>query len=148
MLGHSGANPKQLIFEVTEGLFIEDVEEMTRKMHQLHNLGIRFSIDDFGTGYSNLAYLKQLPLYELKIDRSFVKDIPHDANDKAIVQTILNMAKSLKLKVVAEGVENELQSAFLLEHHCDALQGYLYSKPINVEDWISGHSVKSQPHSV
>ena len=100
-------------------------------------MGIRFSIDDFGTGYSSLAYLKRLPLFELKIDRSFVQDTPHDVNDTAIVQSILSMAQHLGLEVVAEGVENRAQADFLLASQCNRLQGYLFSQPQPLEDWLA-----------
>jgi len=100
-------------------------------------MGIRFSIDDFGTGYSSLSYLQRLPLFELKIDRSFVQDTPHDVNDTAIVQSILSMAQHLGLEVVAEGVENRAQADFLLASHCNRLQGYLFSQPQPLEDWLA-----------
>ena len=123
----TGAPPAQLIFEVTEGLLIDNLEETIGRMAELAALGIRFSIDDFGTGYSSLAYLKRLPLHELKIDKSFVHDTPHDVNDTAIVQLVLSMARHLGLRVVAEGVETQEQAQFLVAHGCHILQGYLYS---------------------
>jgi diguanylate cyclase (GGDEF)-like protein/PAS domain S-box-containing protein len=129
----SGEN---LIFEVTEGLFIEDIGETIVRMNQLADLGIRFSIDDFGTGYSSLNYLKKLPLYELKIDKSFVQDVPHDANGSAIVLSILSVAKQFDLKVVAEGVETQAQAQFLIANQCDSMQGFLYSKPTLCEAWL------------
>jgi EAL domain-containing protein (putative c-di-GMP-specific phosphodiesterase class I) len=106
-------------------------------MHELAALGIRFSIDDFGTGYSNLAYLKRMPLYELKIDRSFIRDTPDDANGTAIVQSVLAMAGHLGLRVVAEGVETEAQAAFLTQHGCPGLQGYLYARPAPLDDLLA-----------
>ena len=130
----TGAPPAQLIFEVTEGLLIDNLDETIGRMAELAALGIRFSIDDFGTGYSSLAYLKRLPLHELKIDKSFVHDMPH-ANDTAIVQLVLSMAAHLGLRVVAEGVETQEQAQFLVTHGCDVLQGYLYSRPIPLEQW-------------
>jgi EAL domain-containing protein (putative c-di-GMP-specific phosphodiesterase class I) len=93
-------------------------------------MGLRFSIDDFGTGYSSLAYLKKMPLYELKIDRSFIMDAPQDGNSKALVQSILAMAAHLGLRVVAEGVETPAQAEFLIAHDCACLQGYLYARPM------------------
>lgn len=126
-----------LIFEVTEGLFIDNLQETIARMSKLSALGIRFSIDDFGTGYSSLNYLKRLPLYELKIDKSFVQDIPSDTNGTAIVGSILSMAKQFGLKVVAEGVETEAQAQYLIENGCDSLQGFLYSRPLAPSAWLA-----------
>jgi EAL domain-containing protein (putative c-di-GMP-specific phosphodiesterase class I) len=128
-LQQTGAPAGCLIFEVTEGLLIEKLDETIERMHQLAALGLRFSIDDFGTGYSSLAYLRRMPLYELKIDRSFIHDIPDDANGKAIVQSVLAMARHLGLRVVAEGVETLPQAAFLGANGCDCMQGYLLARP-------------------
>ncbi len=136
ILQETGAPAQQLVFEVTESLFIQDWEHALQRIVELVKLGIRFSIDDFGTGYSSLRYLQRLPLVELKIDRSFVQDTPHDMNDTAIVQSILAMAHHLGLEVVAEGVENQAQADFLLHQHCDRLQGYLYAQPQPIEDWL------------
>ncbi|NEX63728.1 bifunctional diguanylate cyclase/phosphodiesterase [Noviherbaspirillum galbum] len=136
ILAETGAPASRLIFEVTEGLLIEGIENTIARMHELAALGIRFSIDDFGTGYSSLAYLRRLPLYELKIDRSFVKSTPHDPGDTAIVQSILSLAKNLNLKVVAEGVESREQVEFLQAAGCDLLQGYLLSPPVPVKLWL------------
>jgi diguanylate cyclase (GGDEF)-like protein len=127
----------QLIFEVTESLIIKDVENTVARMQELAELGIRFSIDDFGTGYSSLAYLKRLPLYELKIDRSFIRDTPGDADDVAIVRLILSTARHLRLRVVAEGVETHEQAAFLTSEGCDLLQGYLLCRPTPAADWLA-----------
>lgn len=127
---------KEFVFEVTEGLFISDMQETIARMNALASLGIRFSIDDFGTGYSSLFYLKRLPLYELKIDKSFVQDVPGDANDVAIVRMILSMAKHLGLRVVAEGVETKEQATYLIENSCDCMQGFLFSKPTSFQDWL------------
>ncbi len=129
VLQETGASASQLIFEVTEGLLVEKWEETVARMHALAALGIRFSIDDFGTGYSSLVYLKRMPLYELKIDRSFIMDTPADASGTAIVQTILAMAQHLGLRVVAEGVETTAQANFLISSRCHSMQGYLYARP-------------------
>jgi EAL domain-containing protein (putative c-di-GMP-specific phosphodiesterase class I) len=135
-LAASGAPASALILEVTEGLLIENLEDTRSRMAELVAMGIRFSIDDFGTGYSSLAYLKKLPLYELKIDRSFVRDIPHDASDTAIVQTILSLARPLNLRVVAEGVETQAQADFLIAEACEGLQGYLFARPAPLAGWL------------
>ncbi len=132
-LAATGAPAGLLILEVTEGLLIDQMDATIERMHQLAALGLRFSIDDFGTGYSSLAYLRRMPLYELKIDRSFVTDAPHDTGSGALVQTILDMARHLGLRVVAEGVETRSQADFLITHHCHCLQGYLYARPAPLE---------------
>jgi len=129
ILQDHGVEPALLILEVTEGLLVEKMDEIVARMNELAALGVRFSIDDFGTGYSSLAYLKRMPLYELKIDRSFIMDMPDDASDVVIVQTILAMAGQMGLRVVAEGVETQAQADFLAAHGCHALQGYLLGRP-------------------
>ncbi|WP_342720428.1 EAL domain-containing protein [Acidovorax sp. FHTAMBA] len=136
ILAHTGANPAHLILEVTESLLIENLDDTIARMTEIVNLGVRFSIDDFGTGYSSLAYLKRLPLYELKIDKSFVNDTPDDPNDTAIVQSILSVARHLKLRVVAEGVETRAQADFLINSQCDCLQGYLFGRPEPLAAWL------------
>ncbi len=136
ILTESGAPASQLIFEVTEGLLIDNLDETISRMHELVALGIRFSIDDFGTGYSSLSYLRKLPLYELKIDRSFVMDTPAEAGSTAIVQSILAMAAHLQLHVVAEGVETTAQAEFLRRAGCATLQGYLFARPMQLDAWL------------
>ena len=135
-LDRHGAPAGALVLELTEGLLIDKHDAVLARMRELAALGIRFSIDDFGTGYSSLAYLKSMPLYELKIDKSFIDDTPHDASNTAIVQAILGMAAHLGLRVVAEGVETQQQADFLLAHHCDGLQGYLHARPMPLDDFI------------
>ncbi|OOZ40221.1 hypothetical protein BOW53_08615 [Solemya pervernicosa gill symbiont] len=136
LVNESGADPTNLTLEVTEGLFIDDLSDVVAKMDELVAMGVNFSIDDFGTGYSSLSYLKRLPINELKIDKSFVQDAPHSADDAALVETILLVAKSMRLKVVAEGVEKQEQADFLNARSEVIHQGYLYGKPEQAEIWI------------
>ncbi|MDY7539119.1 EAL domain-containing protein [Undibacterium sp. 5I1] len=144
VLMQTGAPASRLILEVTEGLLINNMQETIERMHALTKMGIRFSIDDFGTGYSSLAYLKKMPLYELKIDRSFVQDMPADPNDTAIVQAILSMANHLGLRVVAEGVETQEQADFLISSGCSSLQGFFYCRPLPIETWLKQQDEKAQ----
>ena len=144
LLHETGAPANGLILEVTEGLLIENWQATLARMQELVALGVRFSIDDFGTGYSSLGYLKKLPLYELKIDKSFVDDTPGDPSDTAIVQSILSVAQHLGLHVVAEGVETREQAAFLVAHGCQGLQGYLYARPMPLADWLQ-QQLPAQP---
>jgi diguanylate cyclase (GGDEF)-like protein/PAS domain S-box-containing protein len=144
-LESKGVPGNRLIFEITEGVLIRDIQAVAQRMQALSLLGIRFSIDDFGTGYSNLAYLKRLPLYELKIDKSLVQDVPNDSDSIAIVQLILAMADQLNLRVVAEGVETEAQSRFLFEHACHALQGYLLARPMPFDAWLDVVRTRQRP---
>jgi len=129
ILEETGVNPALLRFELTESLLLHDVEDCIAKMQALRGRGVGFSLDDFGTGYSSLAYLKRLPLEQLKIDQSFVRDVLTDANDAAIACTIIALAQSLGLDVVAEGVETEGQRQFLLNNGCRRFQGYLFGRP-------------------
>lgn len=131
-LQQSGAPPARLKLELTEGLLLDDIDDTIDKMVQLKQHGVGFSLDDFGTGYSSLAYLKRLPLDQLKIDKSFVRDVLTDPNDAAIAQTIVALATSLGLDVIAEGVETEAQRQFLQDNGCHAWQGYLLSPPVPV----------------
>ncbi len=125
-------NPMRLKLELTESLLLEHVEETIATMNALKEIGIRFSLDDFGTGYSSLQYLKRLPLYQLKIDQSFVRDIAVDSSDQAIVRTIIAMAQTLSLNVIAEGVETEEQRQLLLNNGCNTYQGYLFGRPVSI----------------
>ena len=125
-------DPGLLKLELTEGLLLENVEEVITTMGVLNEIGVQLSLDDFGTGYSSLQYLKRLPLDQLKIDQSFVRDLASDSSDKAIVKTIIAMAHSLDLDVIAEGVETEEQRQTLLDMGCKKFQGYLFSKPLPV----------------
>jgi diguanylate cyclase (GGDEF)-like protein/PAS domain S-box-containing protein len=128
-------NPVLLKLELTESLLLENIEETIATMSALKEVGIQFSLDDFGTGYSSLQYLKRLPLSQLKIDQSFVRDIDKDISDQAIVRTIVAMAQSLELDVIAEGVETEEQRQRLLNKGCTHYQGYLFSKPVPIEQF-------------
>jgi diguanylate cyclase (GGDEF)-like protein/PAS domain S-box-containing protein len=129
-LAGSRIDPANLCLELTESIVMHDVEETIRQLHALTGLGVSLSIDDFGTGYSSLSYLRRMPIHELKIDRSFVMNLPGDANCAAIVKTILGMADGLNLSVVAEGVETEEQLRFLAGQGCGNGQGFLYSRPL------------------
>ena len=129
-LDHSGADPHRLKMELTESLLLDGVEETIEKMNTLKAMGMSFSLDDFGTGYSSLAYLKRLPLSQMKIDQSFVRDILTDPHDAAICRTVIALAQSLGLAVIAEGVESEAQRDFLAGQGCRAYQGYLFGRPL------------------
>ncbi len=139
LLASTGADPTQLTLEVTEGLVIDDINDVVAKMTELAELGLHFSVDDFGTGYSSLAYLKRLPIHELKIDRAFVQDAPRDPSDAALVETIIAVANHMHLQVVAEGVETQEQARFLNERADIIHQGYLYGRPEDCEAWIARH---------
>jgi len=123
-------NPSLLMLEITEGMLLHNIDKIVEKMNALKELSVRFSIDDFGTGYSSMLYLQRLPLDELKIDQSFVKNVDSNNQNAAIVDTIITMAKSLNLTIVAEGVEEESQKIFLAARDCNCYQGYLFEKPI------------------
>jgi len=130
-------DPMLLKIEITESMLLEDIDDIIVTMHALKVIGIRFSLDDFGTGYSSLQYLKKLPLDQLKVDQSFVRDIVTDNSDKAIVRTIITMAHNLNLDVIAEGVETEEQRQFLMSNGCVHYQGYLFSKPVPLAEFES-----------
>jgi EAL domain-containing protein (putative c-di-GMP-specific phosphodiesterase class I) len=130
VLGASGIDPRRLKLELTESLLLDDVEDTIIRMAALQQTGVSFSLDDFGTGYSSLAYLKRLPIDQLKIDRAFVRDILDDPSDAAIATTILTLAGTLGLAVIAEGVETAAQRDFLLSQGCQYFQGFLFSEPL------------------
>ena len=139
----SGIDPDKLDIELTESLVLDDINETIRKMEALREIGVRFSMDDFGTGYSSLAYLTQLPLDKLKIDQSFVRNIGVKDSDAVIVQTIIGMARNLRMEVIAEGVETEAQRIFLDKNGCPVCQGYLFGKPVPYEEFmrqLRGHA--------
>ena len=135
VLQRCGINPLRLKLELTEGILLENIDETISTMNELKNMGIQISLDDFGTGYSSLLYLKRLSLHQLKIDQSFVRDIATDPSDKAIVRTIIAMAQSLDMSVIAEGVETEEQRQYLLDNGCTQFQGYLFDKPQTIEQF-------------
>ena len=131
----SGLDPRYLELEITESAMMRDHEETAQTLRELKELGIQVAMDDFGTGFSSLSYLKRFPLDTLKIDRSFVTGLPLEPDATGIVNAIVAMARVLRLKVVAEGVETEEQAAFLTGLGCDEMQGYLFSKPVAAEDF-------------
>lgn len=136
--------PNHLKLELTESILLENVDGIVISMIALEAIGVQFSLDDFGTGYSSLQYLKMLPLNQLKIDQSFVRDLVEDSNDRSIVRTIIAMAKSLGFEVIAEGVETEAQKALLLNKGCRHFQGYLFGKPMPIEQFDSLLKSKKQ----
>ena len=131
----TGFDPKNLELEITESQIMKTPESAISILNEIKKLGVTIAIDDFGTGYSSLSYLKRLPIDKLKIDRSFIKDIPYDEEDSSIVRAVIALAKSLKLDIIAEGVENEEQKDFLLEEGCVNIQGYFYSRPIPSDEF-------------
>jgi diguanylate cyclase (GGDEF)-like protein/PAS domain S-box-containing protein len=127
--------PDRIELELTESILIRDVEETLKRLQALAELGVKMSIDDFGTGYSSLSYLKRFPISKLKIDRSFIMNLPGDESDIAIVTAIISLAHALKLRVIAEGVENDQQREFLASLNCDELQGFLYSPALSASEF-------------
>ena len=136
----AGIDPRRLMLELTESLVVDDVAGTIEKMHALKSLGLGFSLDDFGTGYSSLSYLKRLPLDELKIDQSFVRDIESDESDAVIIRTIIAMAHSLGLAVIAEGVETASQRQWLHDNGCTAFQGWLFGRPLPVTEFVARYA--------
>ena len=135
VISDAGIDPSLLRFELTESVIMGDAAEAIAMLEQIRDMGIRVSVDDFGTGYSSLAYLKRFPISTLKIDRSFVNDITDDPDDFAIVRTIITLGHSLRLKIVAEGVEDEHQLEILRQEGCDYIQGYYFSRPVPAEEF-------------
>jgi diguanylate cyclase (GGDEF)-like protein/PAS domain S-box-containing protein len=131
-LRHSGANPQRLCLEITEGIVLQEADQVIEKMHRLRGLGLSFSIDDFGTGYSSLSYLQRLPLRELKIDKTFVQDLASNTASEAIVRAIVALGKSMHIEVLAEGVETEVQKERLSALGCERMQGYLFARPVEL----------------
>lgn len=144
VLRQTGADPLGLELELTESALMEPTPEILGRMQQLRDLGIKLALDDFGTGYSSLSYLKRLPIHRLKLDRSFVKDIPEDLEDVAIATATLSLARDLGMDVVAEGVENDVQHQFLRARGCAIMQGYLFSRPLpteQLERWLNERQI-------
>ena len=137
VLEETRLDPSQLEMELTESMVMHNVEAAIATLQGLKSLGVALSMDDFGTGYSSLSYLKQLPVDTLKIDRSFVRDIGagEDPDEGVIAQAIISLGHSLRLKVIAEGVETDAQVRFLKRHGCDEVQGFLYGEPVAPEDY-------------
>jgi EAL domain-containing protein (putative c-di-GMP-specific phosphodiesterase class I) len=136
-LADAGCDPARLELEITETSVMEDPERVVALLHQVREIGVRVAIDDFGTGHSSLAYLKRFPVDNLKIDRSFISDVPSDKNNVAITQAVIAMGHSLGMRVIAEGVETRAQHNFLLAHKCDEYQGYFFSKPLAEADFTA-----------
>jgi EAL domain-containing protein (putative c-di-GMP-specific phosphodiesterase class I) len=132
-IGWSTRQIHGLDLEITESVIMSNIENNIAQLRAVRDMGVNVAVDDFGTGYSSLAYISKLPVTTLKIDRSFVRDMEHNADDLNIVSTIVTLAHSLNLNVVAEGVETEAQRALLYSRHCDEMQGYLFSPPVPVD---------------
>lgn len=135
VLQETGLDPQYLGMEITETIAMKNADYTISALNELKKMHVHLSLDDFGTGYSSLSYLKRFPLETLKIDRSFVRDITTDPNDAAIVTAVVALAHSLKLDVVAEGVETDGQLSFLKGHDCDQVQGYIFSHPLSEENF-------------
>ena len=146
MINEFKINPACLELEITESMIMENVEATVMALHGLHDIGVSLAIDDFGTGHSSSAYLKRFPLDKIKINRPLVNDVVDDADDAAIAQIIINLAKQLNRRVLAEGVEAIPQLEFLRENSCDVVQGYHFSPPIDAMsfvDWLNNHQTGS-----
>jgi EAL domain-containing protein (putative c-di-GMP-specific phosphodiesterase class I) len=156
VLHETGLAPQYLELELTESLLLSNADVRFLVLQELKAMGLKLAIDDFGTGYSSFSYLKHFPVSKLKIDRSFVRDVAVNPDDAAITSAIISMAKSLNLKVIAEGVENEAQMSFLRAHHCDEIQGYYFSKPLSADEVVDklrgivgqGHERRAFVHSL
>ncbi len=135
ILKESGLAPNLLELEITESMLMHNPSRMIPLLTRFKEVGLRLAIDNFGTGYSSLAHIKQFPIDTLKMDRSFIRNITQDSEDKAIIKSIINMGKHLSLTVVAEGVETEVQDDFLRRHVCDEMQGFYFSKPVGPDQF-------------
>ena len=146
-LEETGANPTLIELEITESALLDPSAELDRTLAQLRELGLHLALDDFGTGYSSLAYLKRLPLTRLKIDKSFVTDLPHGAGDVAVATATLALGHDLGLTVVAEGVETPEQADYLTLRGCDLLQGFMFSHPMSACDFAQWARQQRSSHS-
>jgi EAL domain-containing protein (putative c-di-GMP-specific phosphodiesterase class I) len=133
VLQETGLASQYLELELTESLLLSNADTTLSVLQELKAMGLKLAIDDFGTGYSSLSYLKRFPIHKLKIDRSFVRDVAVNSDDAAITTAIIGIAQHLKLKVIAEGVEDEAQLSFLRTNNCNEIQGYFFSKPLSVD---------------
>jgi predicted signal transduction protein with EAL and GGDEF domain len=143
-LGACGMDPRHLQIEITENMVLLNVERAIRTLNAIQSRGVRVAIDDFGTGYSSMSMLKRFPIDIIKIDQSFVRDLPHNAADNAIARAIIDMGKALGLMIVAEGVETPEQNAFLRVHACDEVQGFLFSKPVAASEILALFKIQDQ----
>ena len=135
VLERPGAKPSLLKLELTESMLVDDVDDIISKMTALKAAGVRISLDDFGTGYSSLSYLKKLPLDQIKVDQTFIREMLSSSQDEVIVRTVVSLAQNMELEVIAEGVETEEQRQFLLSIGCVSMQGYLLSRPLRIHDF-------------
>jgi EAL domain-containing protein (putative c-di-GMP-specific phosphodiesterase class I) len=145
LIDQFGIDANLLELELTESMLVEDLPDIIRKMSAIRACGVTFSLDDFGTGYSSLSYLKKLPLNQLKIDQSFVRDVLTDANDASIARTVISLGHNLGLTVIAEGVETKEQHEFLAACGCEFFQGFLFSHALPIDDfnaYVQGHSIR------
>jgi EAL domain-containing protein (putative c-di-GMP-specific phosphodiesterase class I) len=135
-LRESGLEPQLLELEITEGMIMNSIDQAVQAATAIKKIGVRLAIDDFGTGYSSLSQLKRFPIDTLKIDRSFIRELPDNSEDMAITESIISLGKALGVNVVAEGVETAAQEAFLRTHGCDEIQGFLYGEPCDPDDFV------------
>jgi EAL domain-containing protein (putative c-di-GMP-specific phosphodiesterase class I) len=148
IMNRTRVNPRRLTLEITEGIAIDDVHDTVAKMRELSACGVSFSLDDFGTGFSSLSYLKQLPVSELKIDRSFIQDVDGNSHNAELVEMILGIADRLGLRTVAEGVETAEDRDFLKERGCAVFQGYYFSRPIPVDVFFQTYPPPAASHDI
>jgi EAL domain-containing protein (putative c-di-GMP-specific phosphodiesterase class I) len=144
IIGQSGIDTLRLEFELTETAIMSNYQQTHDSMTALSEMGVTFSLDDFGTGFSSFAHIQRLPISVLKIDRSFINDVVENPEDAIIVKAIINMAHSLRLEVVAEGVETAEQLDFLQQNKCDQVQGFFYSRPVTLSELISQYSKRDK----